>query len=175
MNMTTARLRGCATAATAMLALFAAAGAADAEPGGSVQSAPRVRLQPSEIAWPSSAVKNIPGSSMQSAVESVVVFGDASKPSLYSIMFRVQPNAKIPAHSHPDDRSCFVLSGIWFFGYGDRFSEEALRALPAGSHYTEPANVNHFAATRREGAIAECTSLGPTATTFAERADDPRP
>jgi quercetin dioxygenase-like cupin family protein len=112
---------------------------------------------------------------MQPAVESVVVFGDASRPGLYSIMFRVRSGAKIPAHSHPDDRSCFVVSGVWLFGYGDRYAEGALRALPAGSHYTEPANVNHFAATRREGAITECTSIGPTATTFADRADDPRP
>jgi quercetin dioxygenase-like cupin family protein len=165
----------CALGGAAAIALLGAAAAAAGEPEKVAQSTPRSRLQPAEISWPSSSAEKVAGSSMQAAVESVVVFGDASKPGLYSIMFRVQPGARIPAHSHPDDRSCFVVSGVWFFGYGDRFSEEALRALPAGSHYTEPANVNHFAATRRESAIAECTSIGPTATTFAERADDPRP
>ena len=173
--MAKAYLRCIVLTGAAAVALLGAAAAAADEPERAVASAPRARLQPAEIAWPSSRAENIAGSSMQPAVESVVVFGDASKPGLYSIMFRVKPRAKIPAHSHPDNRSCFVVSGVWFFGYGDRYSEGALRALPAGSHYTEPANVNHFAATRRDGAIAECTSIGPTATTFAERADDPRP
>jgi quercetin dioxygenase-like cupin family protein len=162
-------------ASAAAAALLGATAAAANEPERAVASVPRTRLQPQEIAWPSSRAEHVPGSSMQAAVESVVVFGDASKPGLYSIMFRVKPRARIPAHSHPDDRSCFVVSGVWYFGYGDHYSEHALRALPAGSHYTEPAHVNHFAATRRDGAVAECTSIGPTATTFAERGDDPRP
>jgi quercetin dioxygenase-like cupin family protein len=146
-----------------------------AEPVQQASSSPQTRLQPQEIPWPAAPLSTQAGSSMQTAVESLVVFGDAAKPGLYSIMFRVKPGAKIPAHSHPDDRSCFVVSGVWYFGYGDRFSETALRALPAGSHYTEPANVNHFAATRRSGATAECTSIGPTGTVFAQPVDDPRP
>ena len=96
------------------------------------------------------------------------------KNGLYSIIFKVAPNARIPAHSHPDDRSCFVTNGVWYFGYGDRYDEAALRALPAGSHYTEPANVDHFAGTRGEGATAECTSVGPSETVFAHPGDDPR-
>jgi quercetin dioxygenase-like cupin family protein len=131
------------------------------------------RQTPAEISWPAASGSQA-GSSMQTAVESAVVFGDATKPGLYSIMFRVRPDAKIPAHSHPDDRSCFVTNGVWYFGYGNQFTESALRALPAGSHYTEPANVNHFAATHSEGATAECTSIGPSGTVFSKSADDPR-
>jgi len=172
-----ARASRCRVAMAISAALFLlAAGARAADgPERAATSVPGTRLQPAEIPWPSSRGEHVPGSSMQVAVESVVVFGEASNHGLYSIMFRVKPHARIPAHSHPDDRSCFVLRGVWLFGYGDRYSEKALRALPAGSHYTEPANVNHFAGTGRQGAVAECTSIGPTATTFVERADDPRP
>jgi len=172
--MAKTRSRGVVFTIVAAVAVVGAGVAVADEPQSAMTSAPRVRLKPAEIAWPSSRAQDVAGSSMQPAVESLVVFGDASRPGLYSIMFRVRPGATISAHSHPDDRSCFVLAGVWFFGYGDRYSEKALRALPAGSHYTEPAHVNHFAATRRTGAVAECTSIGPTGTTFAERADDPR-
>jgi len=111
---------------------------------------------------------------MQGGVESLIVYGDAGKPALYSIMFRVLPNAAIPAHSHPDDRSCFVVTGVWYFGYGDKFDAAALKALPAGSHYTEPSNVNHFAGTKKRAAVVECTSIGPAGTTFVDPKDDPR-
>lgn len=139
-----------------------------------VGSAVPMRLTPDEISWPTASTKPQAGSSMLDVVQSFVVFGDASKPALYSIMFKVAPNAAIPAHSHPDDRSCFVMSGIWYFGYGNRYNETALRALPPGSHYTEPANLKHFAATKSTQAVVECTSIGPTGTTFAKTDDDPQ-
>ncbi len=71
-------------------------------------------------------------------------------------------------------RSCFVHSGTFYFAYGATRDEALLQALPAGSHYTEPAGMNHFAETRDEPAIAECTAMGPTGTTFVNPADDPR-
>jgi hypothetical protein len=142
-------------------------GAANGEGGPS-------RLTPSEIHWPASGGNEAPGSSMQGAVESLIIYGDGSKSDLYSIMFRVGPNAAIPAHWHPDNRSCFVMLGVWYFGYGDKFNKAALRALPPGSHYTEPANVHHFAGTESEGATVECTSVGPSGTTYVNPNDDPR-
>ena len=99
---------------------------------------------------------------------------DAGKAALYSIMFRVQPHAAIPAHSHPDDRSCFVVSGVWLFGYGDKYDAALLKALPPGSHYTEPAHVNHFAGTQNQTTVVECTSMGPAGTTFVDLGNDPR-
>jgi hypothetical protein len=71
-------------------------------------------------------------------------------------------------------RSCFVLSGTWYFAYGDLRDETQLKQLPVGSHYTEPAGMNHFAETRDEPVVAECTAIGPTGTTFVNPADDPR-
>ncbi|MGH8208208.1 MAG: cupin domain-containing protein [Steroidobacteraceae bacterium] len=132
------------------------------------------RLTPEEMSWPAAEGSTQPGASMQGGVQSLVIFGNASKPALYSIMFKVGPNAQIPAHSHPDDRSCFVMAGVWYFGYGDKYSVADLKALPPGSHYTEPAGIHHFAGTRAEGATVECTSVGPSGTTFVNPKDDPR-
>lgn len=111
---------------------------------------------------------------MRAGLQTLVVAGDAKGNGLYTMMFNLPANTKIPPHSHPDVRSCFVLSGTWYFAYGDARDETLLKALPAGSHYTEPPGMNHFAETRDEPVIAECTAVGPTGTTFVNPADDPR-
>jgi hypothetical protein len=67
-----------------------------------------------------------------------------------------------------------VLSGLWYFGYGTVRDETKLKALPPGSNYTEPASTAHFAGTKNQEVIIECTAVGPTATTFVNPADDPR-
>ena len=163
----------CPVLCTGVMSAILSVGAL-AQSSRTVESSPPTRMTPAEFPWSTAASQGQAGTSMQSAVQSVVVFGDATKPGLYSIVFRVAAGTRIPAHSHPDDRSCFVTSGVWYFGYGNVYAEADLRALPVGSHYTEPANVNHFAGTRSEGATAECTSLGPSGTFFAKLADDPR-
>jgi uncharacterized RmlC-like cupin family protein len=54
-------------------------------------------------------------------------------------------NTTIQAHSHRDDRMATVVSGTWYFGYGDRFDAKSLKKLPGGSVYSEPGAHNHFA------------------------------
>ena len=157
------------TRAFMLAILLTAAGLNAADRGGGP-----TRLTPSEIHWPAGGGNEAPGSSMQGAVQSLIIYGDGSKADLYSIMFKVGPNAAIPAHWHPDNRSCFVLLGVWYFGYGDEFNQAALKALPPGSHYTEPANARHFAGTGSEGATVECTSMGPSGTTYVNPSNDPR-
>ena len=134
---------------------------------------PAQRKTPSEFPW-SAAQKNQTGSAMQPGLETVFVAGDGKQKELYSLVFKVPPRTVIPPHSHPDDRSCFVLSGLWYFGYGNIRREEDLKALPVGSNYTEPSGAAHFAGTREQEAIVECTAFGPTGTTFVNPADDPR-
>lgn len=129
-------------------------------------------LTPAEIPWAKS-VSDRAGSAMRPGLETVYVVGDGTRKELYSLIFRVPPNTAIPPHSHPDDRSCFVLSGRWYFAYGTVRDEAKLKLLPGGSNYTEPAGVPHFAGTRDEEAIVECTAVGPTGTTFVNAADEP--
>ena len=134
---------------------------------------PAQRVPADEIPWPDNSSRT-EGTAMRSGLQTLIVVGNAKGSGLYTIMFKLPANTKIPPHSHPDVRSCFVLSGTWYFAYGDTRNESQLKALPAGSHYTEPAGANHFAETRDEPVVAECTALGPTGTTFVNPADDPR-
>ncbi len=134
---------------------------------------PPQRITAAEIAWPKAAA-NQAGSAMRPGTETVFLVGDGKSSDLYSLLFRIPPNTVIPPHSHPDERSCFVLSGLWYFGYGSVRSESGLKALPPGSHYTEPAAANHFAGTKGQEAVLECTAVGPAGTTFVNPADDPK-
>jgi len=127
-----------------------------------------------EIPWSKAVVGNQPGSGMRPGLETVFLIGDGKHKELYTLVFRIPPNTAIPPHWHPDDRSCFVLSGLWYFAYGTVRDETKLKALPPGSNYTEPAGAAHFAGTREQGAIVVCTAVGPTGTTFVNPDDDPR-
>lgn len=124
-----------------------------------------------EIPWPSAAAGGA-GTSGASGIQTVVLKGDPTKPGMYVLALRAAPNMTIQAHSHKDDRVATVLKGTWYFGYGQKFNEKALKPLPPGSSYTEPPNMAHFARTRDE-VIIEIVGYGPSSTTYVNPADDP--
>ena len=128
-------------------------------------------LKPEESPWPSATAGGV-GTSGVSGIETVVLKGDPTKAGLYVLALRAGPNMTIQAHSHGDDRVATVLKGTWYFGYGQKFDEKALKALPPGSSYTEPPNTAHFARTR-EQVVLEIVGYGPSSTTYVNPADDP--
>ena len=83
-------------------------------------------------------------------------------------MPRLQP---IP---YRDDRVATVISGTWRIGYGDRFDESKLKALPPGSYYTEPPGQNHFAETGDEPVVVQITGFGASSTEYVDVTQDPR-
>jgi quercetin dioxygenase-like cupin family protein len=125
----------------------------------------------SDIPWPS-AKNGGTGTSGATGIETVVLKGDPTKPGLYVLALRAAPNTTIQAHTHKDDRVATVLQGTWYFGYGPKFDEKKLTALPAGSTYTEPPNTAHFAQTR-EQVVIQIVGYGPSSTTYVNPADDP--
>jgi hypothetical protein len=136
------------------------------------QRAGEGRIAPNEVQWPAPAAGGV-GTSGVSGTQTVMLKGDPSKPGLYTMLLRVGPNTRIESHAHGDDRVATVLSGTWYFGYGDQFDEAALKALPPGSVYMEPPDRNHFALTRGEGVIVQITGYGPSNTRYVNAANDP--
>src|SRR5262245_63419798 len=86
-------------------------------------------IAPGEITWPAAEAGGV-GTSGAAGIQTVVLYGDPSKPGLYTIRLKAAPNMRIQAHSHRDDRSAVVISGTWYFGYGKQFTEKGLKALP---------------------------------------------
>ncbi len=134
---------------------------------------PEVRLTPKEIA----AVpvgRAGPGTSGIAGITTTVLSGDPAKPGSYSVRLFVPPLTTIPAHSHRDDRAATVVSGTWRFGYGRVADPKALKILPAGSFYTEPAGQPHFAQTGDSAVVVFITGFGPTDTQYVDPKAAPR-
>jgi quercetin dioxygenase-like cupin family protein len=133
---------------------------------------PRQRLTPSDI---EALVHSGPGtgSSGVTGIQTVVLKGDPTKPGQYTILLKVPAHTTIQAHHHPDDRVAAVTSGTWYFGYGSRFDERSLKALPPGSFYTEPPDEPHFARTGDEPVVVQISGFGPSGTHYEAPSDDP--
>ena len=127
----------------------------------------QMRLSPSDIKAIAS-VNAGPGTSGVNGIQTRTIKGDATKPGIYTIQLTIPANVKIQAHTHPDDRVATVVSGTWYIGYGAKFDEEKLKALTAGSFYTEPPGVAHFAKTSSEPVVLQITGNGPTGTKYVE-------
>jgi quercetin dioxygenase-like cupin family protein len=102
------------------------------------------------------------------------IIGDATKPGPYVQRVKFPPNFTVQAHTHPEDRQYTIISGTWYVGWGNKFDESKLKALPAGSFYTEPNNVPHFVTTKGEPAIVQITGTGPTAVKYVDPAHAPK-
>jgi pimeloyl-ACP methyl ester carboxylesterase len=133
-----------------------------------------MRLTPDEVRANQTGSEQI-GSSFLAGVSTKVLFGDPSRAGLYTIVLSVPAHTSIPAHSHRDDRMATVVSGIWQFGYGDRFDERALKSLPPGAVYSEPGGANHFARTGAEPVLVQISGVGPTDTRYVDPGDAPKP
>lgn len=147
---TLVRNRNLAIALALGLAAFAAFGTEDLPEGG-------LRITSEELKWKPGRV---PGH------EIAPLIGDSSKPGPYVERVKFPPNSISQAHSHPEARAYTIISGTWYVGYGDKFDQAKLKALPAGSFYTEPANVNHFSQIKEDGVVVQIVGNGPTATRF---------
>jgi quercetin dioxygenase-like cupin family protein len=134
----------------------------------------QIRLTPGEIAAKQARGAGA-GTSGVAGIQTTVLLGDPTKSGLYTIRLSIPANTKIQAHTHRDDRSAIVMSGTWYFGYGSSpAAETPTKPLPAGSFYTEPGGVAHFALTKAEPVVVYITGFGPTDTVYLNAANDRR-
>jgi hypothetical protein len=114
-----------------------------------------VALTPDEMKWQSQGVLAAPG------LEQANLVGDPAKPGPYTIRIRFPKGYRIPPHTHPDAREVTILSGIYSTGYGERFDPANLKVLPAGSFYTEPANMPHYIEIKQD-VVLQVSGTGPS-------------
>ena len=100
-------------------------------------------------------------------LQSTVIYGDPTKPGLYVQRFRFLAGLKVLPHWHSDEvRTVVVVSGTLYYGFGEQWDEKKLMPLPAGSFFSEPAHVPHFAWAKDGEVILQLTALGPSGTTM---------
>jgi quercetin dioxygenase-like cupin family protein len=114
-----------------------------------------VALTPDEMKWQSQGALAAPG------LEQANLVGDPLKPGPYTIRLRFPKGYRVLPHTHPDAREVTVLSGTFATGYGERFDPPSLKVLPAGSFYTEPANVPHYIYIK-EDVVLQVSGIGPS-------------
>ncbi len=124
-------------------------------------------LTPAEMKWQSQ------GGLALSGIEQANLVGDPSKSGPYTVRLRFPAGYRLAPHTHPAYREVTILSGTWNTGYGEKFNETALKALPAGSFYTEPANIPHFVEVR-EPVVIQVSGIGPSGRAFVNPAASPR-
>jgi len=112
-------------------------------------------VTPSEMPWKSQGPLAAPG------MEQVNLVGDPSTPGAYTLRLKFPKGYKIAPHTHPDAREVTIISGVYATGYGETFDSAKLKILPAGSFYTEPANVPHFIEIE-EDAVLQVSGTGPS-------------
>ena len=120
------------------------------------QSAPQPIL-PDSLKWSNAA----PG-----AAQSTMVVGANDKAGLYSQRVRMPAGAKILPHTHPDERVSIVLEGTIYVGFGEKFDESKVVAVPAGATYVAPAGVPHYVWAKDGEAMYQEGGMGPTGAKF---------
>jgi len=112
-------------------------------------------LTPADMKWSSQGPLAAPG------MEQINLVGDPTLPGPYTLRLKYPKGLKIAPHSHPDSRQVTILSGLFATGYGEKFDAANLKLLPAGSFYTEPANVPHYIEIK-EDAVLQISGTGPS-------------
>jgi quercetin dioxygenase-like cupin family protein len=128
---------------------------------------PQLRVTPSEVDSMQAHDSGV-GTSGVAGIRTTVVAGDPTKVGSYTIRLSIPANTRIQAHTHRDNRTAIVVSGVWYFGYGQVAGASEEKALPPGSFYTEPGGVAHFAETKADPVLVYITGNGPTDTVYVK-------
>jgi quercetin dioxygenase-like cupin family protein len=144
----TVRNRLMLTAFASAIAMTSIAVAQDAASG-------VVALNPDDMKWAKQSALALPG------MEQVNLIGDPSKAGPYTLRLKFPKGFKVAPHTHPDAREVTIISGVFATGYGETFDASKLKVLPAGSFYTEPANVPHYIEIK-EDVVLQVSGTGPS-------------
>jgi len=93
--------------------------------------------------------------------DQAVLVGDPSKPALYVVLTRWNPNRNSRPHSHPNDRFITVLSGTWYVGTGSNYDPDHMTPIPTGSFVTHFGKQIHYDGAKDAEVILQIVGMGP--------------
>ncbi|HEX5061704.1 MAG TPA: cupin domain-containing protein [Kofleriaceae bacterium] len=102
-----------------------------------------------------------------------VLYGDPSKPGMFTMRIKAPDGYKIPAHWHSNDEHLTIISGTLQMYMGDTMTGEPHK-LTAGSYHFLPAKMHHGAQTKGE-TIVQVSGPGPFDIHYINPADNPNP
>jgi quercetin dioxygenase-like cupin family protein len=98
------------------------------------------------------------------AVQGAWVIGAEQAAGAYLFRVKLASGARLPPHTHPDERNTTVLAGTLLVGFGATFDEARLVAVPTGGVYVAPAGVPHYLWARDGEVVYQEAGAGPTGT-----------
>jgi quercetin dioxygenase-like cupin family protein len=112
--------------------------------------------------------------SLPKGAQFAVVDGDPAKEGqFFAMRLRLPDGYRIPPHWHPVTERVTVISGTFHLGHGDTFDAGNMQALQAGSYFSMPPKMRHFA--RAEGeTVVQINTIGPWDIQYVNPQDDPR-
>jgi quercetin dioxygenase-like cupin family protein len=124
-----------------------------------------IEFKPSDMRWVEST--RVVG------MKNAALLGDSNKPGLFVYRTLFPAGFKVPPHAHLENRTVTVISGTLYVGNGEVFDETKIRALPAGSFYTEPDGLNHFVWAKDGDVVIQVQGMGPARVKFVESPNQP--
>jgi|SRR5262245_3327724 len=113
------------------------------------------RLTPEELKW-------MP---QPTGTQQAVMAGNQKEQGLYMYRTRFPAGYRNQPHFHPDQRIVTVMSGTLYVGYGEKMDDGQMKALPAGSIFTEPPRQPHYVWAKDGEVVIQVTGYGPSGTT----------
>ncbi|HEY6327176.1 MAG TPA: cupin domain-containing protein [Candidatus Cybelea sp.] len=122
----------------------------------SAAPAPTV-VSPSQIHW-------VPGTGALKGTQVANLFGNPAKPGAFVTRVHMPDGITLGPHFHPVLENVTVLQGTLMIGIGDKVDVAKMVSLPAGSFFSVPPNVHHYAMSKGD-TIIQLNDVGPWAMT----------
>ncbi|WMJ72007.1 cupin domain-containing protein [Cytophagaceae bacterium ABcell3] len=124
-------------------------------------------VRPDDVVWQEGPESFEPGS------EFAVLEGDPGDTGVFNMRIKMPDGFVIAPHTHPNVERVTVLAGTFNLGHGETLDEDAAEALEAGSYFSLPPEMPHFAIAERE-TIIQLKTIGPWVINYINPEDDPR-
>ncbi len=102
----------------------------------------------------------VAGTGGYQGAQMAVLLGDPTKSGIYIMRLKLPAGAKLPPHVHGDTENVTVISGTLWVGLGKTEDQNQMKALPAGTFVSVPANLPHYAMVKEETVI-QIDGMGP--------------
>ena len=111
--------------------------------------------------------------SFEPGAEFSVLEGNPGESGFFNLRIRMPGGFEIAPHWHPNVERVTVISGTFHLGHGEELDRETAEALEAGSYFSLPPEMPHYAFAEGETVI-QLTSIGPWVINHINPEDDPR-
>lgn len=126
-----------------------------------------VTVTPDDVKWGPGPKSLPPGAQV------AVLDGNPAEKGAFAMRLKVPAGFRIAPHTHPRQERVTVIAGRFQLGHGRTFDETKLQDLVAGSFFSLPPGMEHFARAG-EDTIVQLNGEGPWEINYVNPSDDPR-